>query len=136
MARGGISVRAAKVILRDTEALLAKIVAEIEQVNAALEAACGEDLFQMRQRISAQDEWDMELYTLVDSLDSRLTDLRVKLDSYPDFLETHRQRIQEFGQIPTPAEDEPTREEREHRDSLLRRIRNQVGDEHARPWGG
>jgi hypothetical protein len=136
MVGGGISVRAAKVILRDTEELLRKISAEMEALNEALEVACGEDLYQMRQRISAQDEWDMELYALVDALDARLTDLRVKLDSYPAALEKHRERIQEFEQIPTPRGDEPATRERDDRDGLMKRIRDQIGDDHARPWGG
>lgn len=135
MVRGGISVRAAKVILRDTEELLGKIASQIEQMNAALEATCSEDLYKMRQRISAQDEWDMELYSLVDSLDARLTELRVKLDSYPEVLEKHRARIEDFERIPTPAEDEPAKADRGGQDSLMRRIRDQVGDDYGRPWG-
>lgn len=135
MERGSISVRASKVILRDTDELLQRMSRLLEQVKGTLEAACGDDLYRMRQHISSQTEWDMELYSMLDSLDARLTDLRVQVDPMDRALELHKDRIREFEQIPTP-EKEIGRAERVERDSLMARIRARLGNDYDPRWGG
>jgi hypothetical protein len=133
MERGSISVRASKVILRDTDELLQRMMNMLAQVDEALEETCGGDLYRMRQRISSQSEWDMELYSMLDSLDARLTDMRVELDPFARVLERHRERIREFEQIPTP-EEEAGKHERQARDSLMSRIRARLGNDYDRRW--
>jgi hypothetical protein len=135
MERGSISVRASKVILRDTDELLQRMSRLLEHVNRTLEAACGDDLFQMRQHISSQSEWDMELYSMLDALDARLTDLRVHVDPMDRALEQHRDRIREFELIPTP-EEEQGQSERQQRDSLMARIRARLGNDYDPRWEG
>lgn len=134
MERGSISVRASKVILRDTEELLRRMSGVLAQVNETLEEACSADIYRMRKRISSQSEWDMELYGMLDALDARLTDMRVKLDPIDRALDRHQERIREFEEIPTPLKETQESESR-GRDSLMSRIRARLGEDYDRPWG-